>query len=191
MRGKVEEFRRFGDQLRITPAYAGKRYWYRHRRFRQQDHPRLCGEKHDCVALPACLYGSPPPMRGKARPSTSCKAALRITPAYAGKSDYSRFAGDAKGDHPRLCGEKGTALAQSEHVRGSPPPMRGKVTARNVIIPDPEDHPRLCGEKIAKPLVYLIVTGSPPPMRGKVCEPNAVLHEIGITPAYAGKSINQ
>ena len=24
MRGKVEEFRRFGDQLRITPAYAGK-----------------------------------------------------------------------------------------------------------------------------------------------------------------------
>ena len=30
-------------------------------------------------------------------------------------------------DHPRLCGEKDGAYIISDFLRGSPPPMRGKV----------------------------------------------------------------
>ena len=45
MRGKVAAPVAEGVKRGITPAYAGKRYWYRHQKFRRRDHPRLCGEK--------------------------------------------------------------------------------------------------------------------------------------------------
>ena len=91
-------------------------------------------------------------------------------------------------DHPRLCGEKPVCKAVSTASRGSPPPMRGKVTRYNVpnnfdgitpayagkshqlvnYIIDSKDHPRLCGEKAV----------------------NTCMHagNFRITPAYAGKS---
>ena len=31
---------------------------------------------------------------------------MRITPAYAGKSEWEQRTGMGLGDHPRLCGEK-------------------------------------------------------------------------------------
>ena len=51
---------------RITPAYAGKSCVLRAVVVRQQDHPRLCGEKD---GEPVELYSE-----------------IGITPAYAGKS---------------------------------------------------------------------------------------------------------
>ena len=53
---------------------------------------------------------------------------IRITPAYAGKSEkgYDKFT--EIGDHPRLCGEKVTIRKSREYGIGSPPPMRGKVS---------------------------------------------------------------
>mgnify|MGYP004526227897 CR=1 FL=1 len=51
-----------------------------------EDHPRLCGEK-DFPTVPILfLWGSPPPMRGKA--------------------SKENFDGEDVEDHPRLCGEK-------------------------------------------------------------------------------------
>ena len=70
-------------------------------------------------------------------------------------------------DHPRLCGEKLNRTLDWTNNPGSPPPMRGKVTA---YVTKPlveritpayagksqrqlhtqgrcQDHPRLCGEK--------------------------------------------
>ena len=51
------------------------------------------------------------------------------------------------------------------------------------------DHPRVCGEKRALSRSCAACGGSPPRMRGKVtkyvCKPQGV----GITPAYAGKSL--
>ena len=92
---------------------------------------------------------------------------------------------------------------------GSPPPMRGKVykplhqphderitpayagksSAVNICLDMTRDHPRLCGEKLHDHTVRRNSEGSPPPMRGKArCK--GFLHIfIGITPAYAGKSI--
>ena len=114
----------------------------------------------------------------------------------------------ADGNHPRLCGEKRFAPASSSLVRGSPPPMRGKVVrvqrCQQVIgitpayagkssMPSPllmdiKDHPRLCGEKAPIPDSGTSLSGSPPPMRGKGC--GVPLHVLSdrITPAYAGKS---
>ena len=89
MRGKVPEDCRPPTEIRITPAYAGKRSkLLLHGNFRG-DHPRLCGEKLLLyVPLPAGI-GSPPPMRGKALKIIPKQKHYRITPAYAGKSNSS------------------------------------------------------------------------------------------------------
>ena len=45
-------------------------------------------------------------MRGKAYLRIFAPLLLRITPAYAGKSEALASNPDAQEDHPRLCGEK-------------------------------------------------------------------------------------
>ena len=51
------------------------------------------------------------------------------------------------------------------------------------------DHPRLCGEKEVFSMKCIVLTGSPPPMRGKDTLRTCDCAAIGITPAYAGKSL--
>ena len=154
------------------------------------------------------IPGSPPPMRGKGL-WIFCKRFERgITPAYAGKSErgYDKFT--EIGDHPRLCGEKRRFPNVVTHVRGSPPPMRGKVgllvlslkttritpayagksgsyTSNKIVY---RDHPRLCGEKYFCTVCIMRTKGSPPPMRGKVSFRFFYGGILRITPAYAGKS---
>ena len=53
------------------------------------------------------------------------------------------------------------------------------------------DHPRLCGEKVEDVLAEYDDEGSPPPMRGKGHKSRIDIVSVGITPAYAGKSIRQ
>ena len=133
-----------------------------------RDHPRLCGEKLKDRLVTAASKGSPPPMRGKACCVMPAFSRSRITPAYAGKSAQIEQAKFVLQDHPRLCGEKTTALQESRSLWGSPPPMRGKVDPfrhrcrQTGITPayagkskalllnfiDLKDHPRLCGEKL-------------------------------------------
>ena len=48
-----------------SPAYAGKRLPGPRKGQRQEDHPRLCGEKPFLSSLKIDTPGSPPPMRGK------------------------------------------------------------------------------------------------------------------------------
>ena len=52
------------------------------------------------------------------------------------------------------------------------------------------DHPRVCGEKSVRSFSVWSLAGSPPRMRGKVCLVLVQAFELGITPAYAGKSQN-
>ena len=54
-------------------------------------------------------------------------AAIRITPAYAGKSVSPIENWRYRRDHPRLCGEKPGKVPPLPYLVGSPPPMRGKV----------------------------------------------------------------
>ena len=147
-------------------------------------------------------------MRGKVTGNEHCKIAVRITPAYAGKSVHDRHNAIHCWDHPRLCGEKVSLRAFAVPLLGSPPPMRGKdgdsvrsrlpfritpayagksISAKNTS-PRFKDHPRLCGEKYTEDDNESAAAGSPPPMRGKAFF--TFFQEIvnGITPAYAGKS---
>ena len=51
-----------------------------------------------------------------------------------------------------------------------------------------KDHPRVCGEKPNRIVWEHWKEGSPPRMRGKGDLCGQVEQELGITPAYAGKS---
>ena len=52
-----------------------------------------------------------------------------------------------------------------------------------------QDHPRLCGEKKKSGYSCAKHVGSPPPMRGKDSRCSELACDAGITPAYAGKSV--
>ena len=65
MRGKANAGHMNELQNRITPAYAGKRNYFRKMNEKEKDHPRLCGEKASSAASVFPVSGSPPPMRGK------------------------------------------------------------------------------------------------------------------------------
>ena len=124
----------FRFTLRITPAYAGKRFCWSLGTCRHGDHPRLCGEKEFARFVHQLTSGSPPPMRGKEIAICKPKTKNRITPAYAGKSGKFPCPVWVTGDHPRLCGEKGTVGKSLRCRLGSPPPMRGKVSSLSAAV---------------------------------------------------------
>ena len=106
-------------------------------------------------------------MRGKGLRLASWDCIGGITPAYAGKRSVQCLNRIVHRDHPRLCGEKLKRQIESKQLKGSPPPMRGKVFSEfrkppklgitpayagksgiRPNTPSPHvDHPRLCGEK--------------------------------------------
>ena len=174
--------------LGITPACAGKSTYPGTLLGADQDHPRVCGEKHTASSTASACMGSPPRVRRKAFSGFFLRCFCR--------------------DHPRVCGEKEVVVEFINWQTGSPPRMRGKATSqrpaacRRRITPAYAgksssctrhssrswDHPRVCGEKRLRPRKSMKQTGSPPHMRGKVHAVEALKHPGGITPAYAGKS---
>ena len=170
MRGKEKITQKYGQVLRITPAYAGKSAAVHRSGHRQRDHPRVCGEKSPWKSRVAVWLGSPPRMRGKERAHQKRTPAARITPAYAGKSRKEKNYDQRKRDHPRVCGEKVAGKLARQVVEGSPPRMRGKERVevqrwsriritpayagkrllRPWLPPLYRDHPRVCGEKTKK-----------------------------------------
>ena len=170
MRGKVFFCSLRVDFLGITPAYAGKRDSAQHAKGWTADHPRVCGEKVCSYEFECKTIGSPPRMRGKVRLPCRWAISLRITPAYAGKSQTASLAACKTRDHPRVCGEKSKTPIYDSLAEGSPPRMRGKADASiNHLILEgitPAyagkrvsvcwagavcwDHPRVCGEKTKK-----------------------------------------
>ena len=175
------------------------------------DHPRVCGEKWAGLCTQRSSTGSPPRMRGKASPDNDNQAITRITPAYAGKRVAAQIFRNLDRDHPRVCGEKSISADSFSPGTGSPPRMRGKVNSppQRLIkfgitpayagksytlldLPAGErDHPRVCGEKALGHGHQPFVQGSPPRMRGKVYKAGVQDAGRGITPAYAGKSVQR
>ena len=126
MRGKVPNRRSTETKPGITPAYAGKSTCLILFDTLLKDHPRVCGEKVLKDIKKAAAVGSPPRMRGKARPPSHRLRLHGITPAYAGKSAAPRGQCKRQRDHPRVCGEKAHHHRDGLPSRGSPPRMRGK-----------------------------------------------------------------
>ena len=91
MRGKVRLQVRYRTISGITPAHAGKSFLVVICSSKEQDHPRMCGEKRQDRLDYYVPQGSPPRMRGKGHRMPINVNQVRITPAYAGKSsgDFS------------------------------------------------------------------------------------------------------
>ena len=187
MRGKGYLNYRSFSRNGITPAYAGKSPVWTHRTPSCQDHPRLCGEKIRIHRVRQSFTGSPPPMRGKVTSFTTQSHNARITPAYAGKSSFQNRSFSSREDHPRLCGEKRMIDLSVSWVRGSPPPMRGKVICRIVFKSYPRITPAYAGKSKLPDKIRFRLSGSPPPMRGKADRTRNKEGRNRITPAYAGK----
>ena len=130
-------------------------------------------------------------MRGKDGRRQKRKPRVGITPAYAGKSLRGFAKVMALSDHPRICGEKRSGRRYHKLSLGSPPHMRGKVTKKLYGNDQKRDHPRICGEKFHFAVRIACALGSPPHMRGKAYSCADFAAHIGITPAYAGKSITK
>ncbi len=187
MRGKVRFQMRWRVWSRITPAYAGKSIEFLNLNLKEQDHPRLCGEKFLLLVRIPIPLGSPPPMRGKVLHVIFLFESDRITPAYAGKSRSSYQRNQNKQDHPRLCGEKLFSRSRIICCLRITPAYAGK---RATDLPEQFsdwDHPRLCGEKQPEHWFHAVCRGSPPPMRGKAILSSGIPMFKRITPAYAGK----
>lgn len=88
-RGKAASIKEFLYGERITPAYAGKRYFRLTARRLDRDHPRIRGEKLSRQSPCHIRKGSPPHTRGKEHFTGGGIVVFGITPAYAGKRPFS------------------------------------------------------------------------------------------------------
>ena len=147
MRGKGHRMPININQVRITPACAGKSLSIERLRDVTEDHPRMCGEKSCERIREGQSGGSPPHVRGKVKESKTGKTRRRITPACAGKSWISCDINRQILDHPRMCGEKRTSLLFSAGGCGSPPHVRGKVPAQLLDKPHRGITPACAGKR--------------------------------------------
>ena len=151
--------------------------------------------------------GSPPHGRGNADPKRHRTRQAGITPAWAGKSSWTKAISTRTLDHPRMGGEMQTRKGTAPGRPGSPPRGRGKedqkaagqrfdgITPawagkrgpRKFLSVQAQDHPRVGGEKLWVSCYDVVARGSPPRWRGKVVGADSLLRETGITPAGRGK----
>ena len=103
---------------------------------REEDHPRVCGEKVLASIAAMSVAGSPPRVRGKVALHLTLSQGQRITPACAGKSAFSPAISQRSKDHPRVCGEKILRTSLFLMSLGSPPRVRGKACIA-VCLPPP------------------------------------------------------
>ena len=193
----------------ITPAWAGKSYNSAEALANRKDHPRVGGEKPAKRGRDFPARGSPPRGRGKEERRKPGEIRARITPAWAGKRRRRHGVKIFDKDHPRVGGEKSARYFVQCLLQGSPPRGRGKDiipllppgkfgitpawagkrSGRAAAWPFCRDHPRVGGEKSRTRLVSAGDEGSPPRGRGKACSFQRSDCAVGITPAWAGKSI--
>ncbi|SCQ46913.1 Hypothetical protein PFR_JS7-2_1905 [Propionibacterium freudenreichii] len=149
-------------------------------------------------------------MRGEHRTPARQIVGARITPAYAGRTDCRKRDRPGDPDHPRVCGENRLPAKVSLSPSGSPPRMRGELRvcrdsyvdpgitpayagrtqARRRCPSPPQDHPRVCGENSGQRSPLRFLGGSPPRMRGELSRPLRHPTRAGITPAYAGRTMD-
>ena len=134
------------------------------------------------------MGGSPPHLRGKHDFYIPTPVIIRITPAPAGKTLWSKISNPKLQDHPRTCGENIKYFRISFSWLGSPPHLRGKQALHKFSIDCVVDHPRTCGENIYPLPTAKSVWGSPPHLRGKLYFKSESGVSVGITPAPAGKT---
>ena len=175
------------NQLRITPAWAGKRRPQQRHRMALQDHPRMGGEKNkelEGVWLP---MGSPPRRRGKVVHCAAVRALRGITPRVGGEKPFLFCGGSSdSGSPPHRRGKVRRIRENLERV-GITPAQAGKRSQVAAALQSGWDHPRVGGEKGYLSSRMRSPAGSPPRGRGKVSSLVQFRASAGITPAWAGK----
>ena len=151
VRGKGGCTLRMIRRMRITPACAGKSVPPPCCATSCTDHPRVCGEKAEGLAVPLSSLGSPPRVRGKESSQKAVNSATGITPACAGKRSAGARHTSAKQDHPRVCGEKRVSVRDSFVVLGSPPRVRGKDVMYDYHAAPPRITPACAGKRTTEP----------------------------------------
>ena len=116
---------------------------------------------------------------------------MRITPAYAGKSFYQlRQCFLCIGSPLRMRG-KAAVKGFYRGIEGITPAYAGKRQKMYLCHDRPQDHPCVCGEKLLSSARVHGMIGSPLRMRGKGHRQRKSSAAVGITPAYAGKSLRR
>ena len=100
---------------RITPACAGKSFGRSRSSEPCWDHPCVCREKSSAELVSGDCEGSPLRVQGKVSPQELSKAAVRITPACAGKRVALAVAASVSQDHPCVCREKTKKSSEYSH----------------------------------------------------------------------------
>ena len=132
-----------------------------------------------------------------------------ITPAYAGKTFCASVRKFNDRDHPRLRGKDFRSWGRAATSIGSPPLTRerppkaitatpspritpayaGKTVKNLLLCMNGRDHPRLRGKDRQLTKDQFKALGSPPLTRERHSYGDSNLKVAGITPAYAGKTI--
>ena len=109
----------------IIPACAGNTVATPTYPTRNWDHPRMCGEHRDVRSRLFPRGGSSPHVRGTLLPTLALSLALGIIPACAGNTSRPPCRRRGCWDHPRMCGEHQTGVANTARYLGSSPHVRG------------------------------------------------------------------
>ena len=91
------------------------------------------GEKANGSDAPDDDEGSPPRGRGKGAATVKPLKSVRITPAWAGKSQRTERTAESDKDHPRVGGEKVCSVWPHDLQQGSPPRRRGKEDSVGIL----------------------------------------------------------
>ena len=147
------------------------------------------GEKLPRALKDTLSPGSPPHGRGKVVHGVLVHCAAGITPAWAGKSSSQGEGINGERGSPPHGRGKVPGSASGHPAPRITPAWAGKSFVSRPSSPATEDHPRMGGEKLNPALISGRRLGSPPHGRGKVRSEVASSPSVGITPAWAGKSI--
>ncbi len=149
-------------------------------------HPRVCGEREVTLESNLPGDGSSPRVRGTRERAFAGTRSGRFIPACAGNAPRPPAPPPRPPVHPRVCGERGGALAKALGIDGSSPRVRGTHPLRfgfrlrfrfipacagnaPVLMPGRKIwpvHPRVCGERTLTLGRELNQTGSSPRVRG-------------------------
>ena len=91
------------------------------------------------------------------------------------------------GSPPRIRGKHLKAKRIKGGIRITPA-YTGKTCGVPLDVGAYGDHPRVYGENLRTVQWNLPQVGSPPRIRGKLAERRVLPHQVGITPAYTGKT---
>ena len=126
-RGKRILDARFGGQVGLIPAWAGKTGAVQVETGKPRAHPRVGGENSTPLAASWAVMGSSP--RGRGKRAHSLRLALQpgLIPAWAGKTPCSRAPSGLPPAHPRVGGENLPDEIATCQAGGSSPRGRGKL----------------------------------------------------------------